>query len=185
MYAPTYLYMLTQHYFFLCSKHSLPRVRRIMLGIRNESSPHKEGDTLFNARATFFFVQQKILAKKASTTCRPRIQAWLLNNYCSLDCCTYIQVCDAPKKNAGQKKGRGCLQTKCRGNSCHAFFGKANSTVRGRFELRTIWVEKNKNRLSSSTCGEELRKIFKISKVSKNFVKKLQRKSPILSDLSF
>ena len=131
MYAPTYLYMLTQHYFFLCSKHSLPRVRRIMLGIRKESSPHKEGDTLFNARATFFFVQQKILAKKAST-CRPRIQAWLLNNYCSLDCCTYIQVCDAPKKNAGQKKGRGCLQTKCRGNSCHAFFGKANSTVRAR-----------------------------------------------------
>ncbi len=46
------------------------------------------------------------------------------------------------KKLPGKKKGRGCLQTKCRGNPCHAVFGKANSTVRGRFELRTIWVKK-------------------------------------------
>ncbi len=79
----------------------------------------------------FFFVLQKNLAKKASTTCRPRIQAWLLNNYCSLDCCTYIQVCDAPKNKLPGKKnqGRGCLQKNGRLNPCHAFFGKANSTV--------------------------------------------------------
>ena len=42
----------------------------------------------------------------------------------------------------------------------------------------------NKNRLSSTTCGEELQKISKIGKVSKDFVKK-PKKSPILSDLRF
>ena len=42
----------------------LPRVRRIMLGIRKESFPHKEGDTLFNARATFFSYCKKFPRKK-------------------------------------------------------------------------------------------------------------------------
>ncbi len=33
----------------------------------------------------------------------------------------------------------------------------------------------NKNRLSSTTCGEELQKISKIGKVSKDFVKKTKK----------
>ncbi len=35
-----------------------------MLGIRKESFPHKEGDTLFNARATFFSYSKKFSRKK-------------------------------------------------------------------------------------------------------------------------
>ena len=50
------------------------------------------------------------------------------------------------------------------------------------------WVRKgreNKNRLSSTTCGEELQKIFKDWQSFKEFIKKYQKDSPILSDLRF
>ena len=44
---------------------------------------------------------------------------------------------------------------------------------------------KNKNRLSSTTCGEELQKIFKDWQIFKGFCQKAPKKSLILSDLRF
>ena len=43
----------------------------------------------------------------------------------------------------------------------------------------------NKNRLSSTTCGEELQKFFKDWQSFKELCQKAPKKSPILSDLRF
>ncbi len=52
-------------------------------------------------------------------------------------------------------------------------------------EKATGTLEKNKNRLSSTTCGEELQKIFKDWQSFKGLSQKEPTKSPILSDLRF